>query len=59
MVGVEKKQLETFKLNAEVSAKVEELARKRISEKLEKVVEFASKENKDELLSLGEKRFCI
>jgi polyribonucleotide nucleotidyltransferase len=58
MVGVEKKQLETFKLNVEVSAKVDELARKRISEKLEKVVEFASKENKDELLSLGKKGFA-
>ena len=53
-----KKQLETFKLNVEVSAKVDELARKRISEKLEKVVEFASKENKDELLSLGKKGFA-
>ena len=30
MVGVEKKQLETFKLNVEVNAKVDELARKRI-----------------------------
>jgi polyribonucleotide nucleotidyltransferase len=58
MVGAEKKQLETFKLNAEISAKVDELARKRISEKLVKVVEFAAKENRDELLSLGKKGFA-
>ena len=38
--------------------KVGELARKRISEKLEKVVEFAAKENRDELLSLGKKGFA-
>ncbi len=58
MVGIEKTQLETFKLNAEVSAKVGELARKRISEKLAKVVEFASKENRDELLAMGKKGFA-
>ncbi len=56
--GIEKKQLDTFKLNSEVKEKVDSIARHSMLEKLEKVVEFSSSENSQQLLDSGKKGYA-
>ena len=56
--GFEKKQLESFQVNKEVKEKIDLLARSRISEVLEKVLEFSSSDENRAMLDKGKKGFA-
>lgn len=56
-VGQEKKQVKTFVLNDEVKKRVNELAEGKILEKLGKVVEYASDDDKKHMLEAGKKGY--
>jgi len=56
-LGIEKRQLETFKVNEEIKNKVSELAREKIAEKLKDVVEFSMDADKKYLLDSGRKGY--
>ncbi|MBN1299155.1 MAG: polyribonucleotide nucleotidyltransferase [Actinobacteria bacterium] len=56
-LGIEKKELETFKLNEEVKNRVREIGESSILEKLESVVEFSGNPGKKSMLEQGKRGY--